>query len=85
VYVSTTSPIKPFSLLLFGKSIQVQHLDRKVVVDGWIELKIPAQTGVIFRELRKEMSKVLESYISNVKEREDNIFIAGIIKLLKLE
>jgi len=85
VYVSTTSPIKPFSLLLFGKSIQVKHLDRKVVVDGWIELKIPAQTGVIFRELRKEMSKVLESYISNVKEREDNIFIAGIIKLLKLE
>ncbi len=87
VYVSTTSPVKPFSLLLFGKSIQVQHLDRKVIVDGWIELKLPAQTGVIFRELRKEMSKVLNNHISNVhvKKTEDNTLVDGIIKLLKLE
>jgi HrpA-like RNA helicase len=84
-FVSTTCLIKPFSILLFGKSIEVQHLERKVLVDGWIELGIPAQTGVMFQVLREAMSKVLNNRISSVGEREDDTLIDGIIKLLILE
>ena len=88
VFISTATTIKPFSLLLFGKSIEINHLSRRVVVDGWIELGIPAQTAVIFRELRREMSKELNKKISFVDTEDDTnriSIIDGISKLISLE
>ena len=88
VFVSTTSLIKPFSLLLFGKNIDVKYLERKVVVDDWIELKLPAQTGVMFRELREEMSTVLGKRIKgNLDDdgQKGEAMIDRITGLLKLE
>ena len=86
-YVSTTSLIKPFSLLLFGESIVVRHVERKVTVDGWIELNTPAQIGVMFRELRCALSKVIQERMDRSKacdERAGKI-INGICKLIAIE
>ncbi len=86
VFISTASPVSPFSLMLFGKNIEVEYLERKVVVDDWIELKLPAQTGVMFRELREEMSQVLDSRIMTVNEQENSeVLIERITKLLSME
>lgn len=63
-YISTITIIRPFSLLFFGTNMEIQHILKKVVVDGWIELSIPAQTAVIFRELRKGMERELNQRIS---------------------
>jgi len=84
-FVTTTCLVKPFSLLLFGKSISVKHLERKVIVDGWIELKIPAQTGVMFRELREKLSEELSKYISLVGESQSDMLVDGIVQLITLE
>ena len=92
VSVSTTCFVHPFALLIFGRSVVVKHLERKVVVDDWIELGIAAQTGVMFRELRKQVDALLKSMISiSKKPRDDSsekkaaIMIDGIINLLSSE
>lgn len=87
VYISATSFVKPFGLMLFGKSIIVRHLERKVVVDDWIELKIAAQTGVAFRELRHEIEGILKEMIENAGAKNTNAdrMIGGIVELLSIE
>jgi ATP-dependent RNA helicase DHX29 len=89
VFISTTSPIHPFSMLLFGGHIEVRHLQRLVVVDDWIELGMAAQTGVMFRELRRQVSELLEDMIANKHYRkhhrddgDPSQVIDGIVKLL---
>jgi len=87
VYISSTSLVKPFAILLFGKSVIVKHLDKKVVVDDWIELNIAAKTGVMFRELRHEVDSLLKNMIENISgssEKGDKI-LDGIINLLVSE
>ena len=41
----------------------VKHTERKVVVDDWIELSMAAQTGVIFREVRKQVDRLLQDFL----------------------
>ena len=38
VSISTTCFVHPFALLLLGGSVEVKHVDRKVIVDEWIEV-----------------------------------------------
>lgn len=86
VFVTATSLIKPFGLLLFAKSIKVIHTERKVVIDDWIELNIAAQIGVMFRELQKKVTNMLKDMITNINKndysKDRNSLIEGIVKLL---
>jgi hypothetical protein len=43
----------------------VKHIDREVLVDGWISLKAAATTGVLFRELRNQLDTTLKEAIEN--------------------
>mmetsp|Transcript_5752 Transcript_5752/g.16586 ORF Transcript_5752/g.16586 Transcript_5752/m.16586 type:complete len:1474 (-) Transcript_5752:147-4568(-) len=87
VYISATSLVRPFSILLFGRSLVVKHLDRKVVVDDWIELNIAAQTGVMFSNLRQEVDVLLKEMIQNPNDShgKGNRMIRGIVNLLASE
>ena len=80
--VSATTPIHSFALLLFGGTVHVSHLDRKVFVDDWIELKVAAQTGVMFRELRRKLSVVLTERIESPDSQQDQEIVDGIVQLL---
>ena len=62
VHVCNTSLVHPFSILLFGGTIVVKHLERAVIVDDWIELKVAAQTGLMFRELRSKIASLLDCF-----------------------
>lgn len=90
-YIAATSLAKPFSLMLFGKSIVVRHLERKVVLDDSVELKIAAQTGVAFRELRYELEVLLKQMIENagIASSTDSAnqerMVQGIVELLSNE
>jgi ATP-dependent RNA helicase DHX36 len=68
--ISTTSFINPLSLILFGGNVVVKHVDRTVIVDEWIEIKMAAQTGVYVREIKKQLDVVLQRMIdrSNTNE-----------------
>ncbi len=85
-FVSTTSLIKPFSLLLFGESIRVHHAERKVVVDDWIELNISAQVSVMFRELKSALSHVIKDRMNeNTNENNTAMIIESICRLFITE
>ena len=88
--VATTAFIHPFALCLFGGTVVVKHMERKVIIDGWIELQMAAQVGVFLREIRKQ----LDSYLQKVFEQKDaeeqdekvdNDMIEGIVRILTSE
>ena len=89
-YIAATSLAKPFSLMLFGKSLTVRHLERKVLVDDCITLKVAAQTGVAFRELRYEIERLLHEMILNAgnsrtRSSSQKRMVDGIVELLANE
>lgn len=86
VFLSSTSLVHPFSLLLFGGSIAINHLERKVIIDDRIVLNMAAQTGVMFRELRHKLTILLNEIIevSDANLKNDTL-INGIVKLLSCE
>ncbi|XP_031281011.1 DExH-box ATP-dependent RNA helicase DExH7, chloroplastic-like, partial [Pistacia vera] len=65
VFLRDTTIISPFSILLFGGSISVQHQTGQVNIDGWLNLNAPAQTAVLFKELRVTLHYILKKMIRN--------------------
>jgi HrpA-like RNA helicase len=94
VSVSTTCFIHPFAILVFGGGpLVVKHSERQVIVDDWIQLPMAAQTGVMFRELRKQVDRLLHGFLevggsktrtSGVEEQEERAaaVVDGIVSLL---
>ncbi|KAK3144746.1 hypothetical protein QOZ80_4AG0317290 [Eleusine coracana subsp. coracana] len=60
VFLRDTSVISPYSLLLFGGSMVIQHQTGVVVIDGWLRLSAAAQTAVLFKQLRMTLDAVLK-------------------------
>lgn len=67
VYIRDTTVISPYTLLLFGGAIAVQHQTGQVSVDGWLKMDAPAQTAVLFKELRTALDSVLQELMRNPK------------------
>ncbi|VVA94126.1 unnamed protein product [Arabis nemorensis] len=63
VYLRDTTIVSPFSILLFGGSINVHHQSGSVTIDGWLKLAAPAQTAVLFKELRLTLDSILKDLI----------------------
>lgn len=87
VSVASTCFVHPFALLIFGGDIQVKHLDRKVLVDEWIEIGMSAQTGVLLRELRNQVEGLLQEMVlgnpnGRSGETKHEAMVEGIIKLI---
>ncbi len=86
VSVATTCFVHPFALLLLAGSVVVKHTERLVIVDGWIEINMAAQLGVITKELRKSADALLVKMIDKeaVSETETMgvALVQGIVNLL---
>ncbi|WOL11159.1 DExH-box ATP-dependent RNA helicase DExH7, chloroplastic isoform X3 [Canna indica] len=63
VFLRDSSVISPYSLLLFGGSMVIHHQAGLIVIDGWLKLTAPAQTAVLFKELRATLDAVLKELI----------------------
>ncbi|CAL1529712.1 unnamed protein product, partial [Lymnaea stagnalis] len=74
VYLKDTTVVSPYALLLFGGAIDVQHTQKVILLDGWIKYKAVAKTGVIFKEIRVLLNRILER-----KLREPALNISGIL------
>ncbi|KAK7265506.1 hypothetical protein RJT34_33126 [Clitoria ternatea] len=84
VFLRDTSVISPYSILLFGGSINVQHQTGLVTIDGWLKLTAPAQIAVLFKELRLALHSILKELI-RIPERAivlNNEIIKSIVTLL---
>ncbi|KAJ0973246.1 hypothetical protein J5N97_021205 [Dioscorea zingiberensis] len=80
VFLRDTSIISPYSLLLFGGTISIQHQTGVVIIDGWLKLSAPAQTAVLFKELRLMLHAVLKELI-----RKPEMVTIGSNELVSLE
>ncbi|KAE8650533.1 DExH-box ATP-dependent RNA helicase DExH7, chloroplastic isoform X2 [Cucumis sativus] len=63
VFIRDTSVVSPYSILLFGGSINIQHQSGIVIIDGWLKLTAPAQIAVLFKELRLTLHSILKELI----------------------
>ncbi|KAJ3675190.1 hypothetical protein LUZ60_004232 [Juncus effusus] len=63
VFLRDTTIVSPYSILLFGGPMLIQHQLGYVVIDGWLKLNAPAQTAVLFKELRTTLDAVLKELI----------------------
>ncbi|XP_074275039.1 DExH-box ATP-dependent RNA helicase DExH7, chloroplastic isoform X2 [Silene latifolia] len=83
VFLRDTTIISPYSLLLFGGAINVQHQVGLVTVDSWLKISAPAQTGVLFKQLRLTLQSVLDDLIKKPQATAvDNEVVQSIISLL---
>ncbi|KAF1887143.1 hypothetical protein Lal_00040740 [Lupinus albus] len=84
VFLRDTSVISPYSILLFGGSINVQHQSGLIIIDGWLKLTAPAQIAVLFKELRLTLHSILKELIRKPENAMvlNNEIIKSIITLL---
>ncbi|KAL3627873.1 hypothetical protein CASFOL_028288 [Castilleja foliolosa] len=83
VYLRDTTIVSPYSILLFGGSINVQHQTGLVIVDNWLKMAAPAQTAVLFKELRFTLHSILKELIRKPQKSAvvENEVIRSIIHL----
>ncbi|XP_047164207.1 DExH-box ATP-dependent RNA helicase DExH7, chloroplastic isoform X2 [Vigna umbellata] len=84
VFLRDSTVISPYSILLFGGSINVQHQTGQVIIDGWLKLTAPAQVAVLFKELRLALHSIMKELIRKPENATglNNEIIKSIITLL---
>lgn len=60
LFVHDLTMIPPYSLLLFGGTISIQHLEGTITVDSWLKFTAPARVGVLVQRLRSYIDGLLE-------------------------
>ncbi|KAG8598934.1 hypothetical protein GDO81_002806 [Engystomops pustulosus] len=86
VFLRETTLVSPFPVLLFGGDIAVQHRERLLTVDEWIQFQAPVKIAVIFKELRVLIESVLKKKLQNPKmSLEDDEILRVIKELIKTE
>ncbi|QDZ19660.1 P-loop-containing nucleoside triphosphate hydrolase [Chloropicon primus] len=54
VYLHDTTVVTPYTLMLFcGGDFNIVYERGVVEIDGWIKLRVPAQTAVLFKKMRQ--------------------------------
>ena len=80
--VHTTKPFlmditecSSYSLLLFGGKIEVQAVEERIIIDGWVTLSAAPRIGALVGALRKKIDELLVRKISeprlNVSETKE--------------
>jgi ATP-dependent RNA helicase DHX57 len=59
LFVRQCSSIPVYAVLLFGGTIDVDHINSKVSVDTWATVSAPPEVGVLVRELRTRLDRLL--------------------------
>ena len=68
VFVRDCSTVTPYQLLLFGGKIAVQHAAGTLSVDKWAQFKAPARVGVLLKEIRARLERVLTDKIERPEQ-----------------
>ncbi|KAG5229327.1 ATP-dependent RNA helicase [Salix suchowensis] len=84
VFLRDTTNISPFSILLFGGTISIQHQTGLLTIDGWLKLTASAQYAVLFKELRSTLHALLKELIRKPENATlvDNEVVKSMIQLL---
>jgi hypothetical protein len=65
VFLREVSVASPLALLLLGGSaFTVQHEAGTVLLDGWLQIRVPAATAVLIKRLRQALEQVLAATVA---------------------
>ena len=64
-FISDATECNPYSLLLFGGTIEVQASKGLIILDGWIRLSANARIGSLIRGLRQRVDELLELKVAD--------------------
>jgi hypothetical protein len=65
VFLREVSVASPLALLLLGGSaFTVQHEAGTVLLDGWLQIRVPAATAVLIKRLRQTLEQVLAATVA---------------------
>jgi hypothetical protein len=65
VFLREVSVASPLALLLLGGSaFTVQHEAGTVLLDGWLQIRVPAATAVLIKRLRQVLEQVLAATVA---------------------
>ena len=64
-FVSDATECSPYSLLLFGGSLEVQASNGLIVLDDWIKLSANARIGSLIGGLRQKVDELLEQKVAD--------------------
>mmetsp|Transcript_40726 Transcript_40726/g.129928 ORF Transcript_40726/g.129928 Transcript_40726/m.129928 type:complete len:263 (+) Transcript_40726:603-1391(+) len=59
VFIREATMVPTYAVLIFGGEIEVQHEKGLLVVGEWARMEAPARIGVLVRELRGQVDKLL--------------------------
>ena len=79
VYVRDSTMVGAYALLLFGGDVEVDHERGRVQMDGgWAQFNAPAGIGVLVREMRAAVDRLLERHIDACRRgRGQPVVLAG--------
>ena len=79
IFVHDCSGTTALDLILFGAEPQVLHAQHRVLIDGWIEMRVSPRSAVLFKALRHQLSEYLRARIgANVKLQAADDASAGV-------
>jgi hypothetical protein len=64
-FISDATECNPYSLLLFGGTMEVQASKGLIMLDGWIQLSANARIGSLIRGLRRRVDELLELKVTD--------------------
>ncbi|PNH02429.1 hypothetical protein TSOC_011593 [Tetrabaena socialis] len=86
LFVREASMVPVYAMLLFGGEISVDHGGGMLRLDNWAEFKTAANVGVMVRELRSEMDRLLGAKIDDPElELGTNRIVAAVEQLLSTD
>jgi len=88
IFVRDSTAVTPYQLLLFGGKLEVQHTQGTISIDRWATFQAPAKVGVLLKEIRNQLDRVLAQKIENAGRdvcAMSNTLVATILELLDSE
>jgi hypothetical protein len=69
LFMRDCTVVSPYSVLLFGGKVKVDHANGTVTVDDWVSFKAPARIGVLVQKLRVLLGRLLDAKITDPSMR----------------
>lgn len=67
VFMRDCTVVSPSAIVLFGGRIEVDHAHSRVLIDGWIQIKVPAHIAALIGQLRRSLEQVLKKKVMTPK------------------
>lgn len=86
VFVRQCSSVPVYALLLFGGTVEVDHVNGKVSVDTWANVSAPPKVGVLVRDLRARLDRLLSVKLEQPEvEVSENAIVSVALELLRTD